>query len=168
MTYSKIVKAIENKRIYFLCLALSPNQHLRVPTHFAWSHHIYSSRKYASLCICCCCQVKLLPIIPPMWHIESNDCWKLLKTSPSYIYHCRVSLTSSSIVLLVMGSRKLCSYSTASALCLDAVLDFLLCIDNCIAVLHVNLRYTALHLVAVESDWYISNAVALQWSMNRA
>ncbi len=34
----KVVKTIENKRIYFLCLALSPNQYLRIPTHFAWSH----------------------------------------------------------------------------------------------------------------------------------
>ena len=38
MTYWKVVKTIE-KRIYFLCLALSPNQYLWIPTHFAWSHH---------------------------------------------------------------------------------------------------------------------------------
>ena len=41
MTYWKIVKTIENKRIHFLCLAASPNQYLWVPTHFAWSHHNY-------------------------------------------------------------------------------------------------------------------------------
>ena len=40
MTYWKVVKTIGNKRIYFLCLALSPNQYLRIPTHFAWSYHI--------------------------------------------------------------------------------------------------------------------------------
>ena len=29
-----------NKSTYFLCLPLSPNQYLRILTHFAWSYHI--------------------------------------------------------------------------------------------------------------------------------
>ena len=33
MTYGKVVKTI-NKRDYFLCLVLSPNQFLQIPTHF--------------------------------------------------------------------------------------------------------------------------------------
>ena len=34
-----VVKTIENKQIYFFCLALSPNQYLKIPTHFAWSYY---------------------------------------------------------------------------------------------------------------------------------
>ncbi len=51
MTYWKVVKTIENKSIYFLCLALSPNQYLRIPTHFAWSYQIYCTH-YASFIPC--------------------------------------------------------------------------------------------------------------------
>ncbi len=40
MTYWKVVKIIENKRIYFLCLALYPNQYLWIPSHFAWLYYI--------------------------------------------------------------------------------------------------------------------------------
>ncbi len=48
MAYWMVVKTIENKRIYFLCSALSPNQYLRIPTHFAWSYHICASPTVAS------------------------------------------------------------------------------------------------------------------------
>ena len=53
MTYWKIVKTIENKRI-FLYLALSPNQYLRVLTHFAWSHlicYMYNACNNNCLCV---------------------------------------------------------------------------------------------------------------------
>ncbi len=39
--YWKVVKTIENKQTYFPCLALSPNQYLWIPTHSAWSYHIW-------------------------------------------------------------------------------------------------------------------------------
>ncbi len=49
MTSWKIVKRRENKRNYFLCLAKSPNQYLWIPTHSAWSYHIFFNKTRKSI-----------------------------------------------------------------------------------------------------------------------
>ena len=41
MSSWRMPKAIGNKRYFLLCLALSYNQYFRLPTDFAWSHHIW-------------------------------------------------------------------------------------------------------------------------------
>ena len=41
-----MLKTIKYKGNWILLLALSKNQYERVPTHFAWSHHIFGFESY--------------------------------------------------------------------------------------------------------------------------
>ncbi len=89
MTYWKVVKTIENKRIYFLCLALSQNQYLRVPTHFTWSYHILWEKSLSTHRVYC---------FNSWWNMHHHWYWLyIFHTQYLWIYWKTENITNPSI-----------------------------------------------------------------------
>ncbi len=105
-TYWKVVKTVENKRTYFLCLSLSPNQYLRVPTHFAWSHHIFRkifpllTSPYKNFC-------RNSQVLTKSLHFWTSDAW----ASEITVQHLMKKYNSCYLIYLSQG-RNIVNWST--------------------------------------------------------
>ena len=103
ITCWKVVKTIENKRIYFLCLPLSPNQYLRILTHSAWSYHIWRlggafircRSRFSNMCACLLIRETLTLSTRHFPHVD-----QFMGVSETQVVCMRIKTSSASMVLL--------------------------------------------------------------------
>ncbi len=107
----KIVKTIEKKGTYFLYLVLSPNQYLRIPTDFAWSHHYDDTLTvHTILLVWLVVLLHLVMIVTYYWsHLRQTSisgCLKMWAASSDGCFYSLVPVTWENCQYTPGGSTK--------------------------------------------------------------